>query len=132
MQLCSTVVILLMAGCGASKSSVTGEVSFAGRPIENGSVRFFPVESTPGPGAVTAISDGRFEIGEQQGLVAGKYVVQITAVQKTGRIIRSESWVETGPQEEERQIIPAKYNLRSELHAEFLPGPNTYDQKLMP
>jgi len=39
---------------------------------------------------------------------------------------------DASPQEEELQIIPAKYNSRSELHTELLPGPNTYDQQLTP
>lgn len=116
-------------------STVAGDISFAGKPIESGSVRFFPVDGTAGAGAIAPISNGKFEIAADHGLIAGNYLVQVTATKKTGRVIRPKEVMpgdDPTPQQEELQIIPAKYNTNSNLKVELQPGDNSYAQQLVP
>ena len=123
-----------LLGCsGSSQCTVTGNLSFNGQPVQDGSIRFFPVEGTDGHGAVAKIQNGQYAITSESNLRSGKYVVQITATRKTGRTIKPKEVMpgDSGsPSEEEVQIIPAKYNLKSELRVDLQPGPNSYDQKL--
>lgn len=88
MRFFSHILLAGIAGCGGSTISVSGELSLAGKPIDTGNVRFFPVMETEEKGAVGPISNGRCEIAEKQGLVAGKDMVQVSGMQKAGRMIR--------------------------------------------
>lgn len=127
------LVFAMVLGCGGSQCTVTGTLSFNGQPIQDGSIRFFPVDGTEGPGAVAKIENGQYGITSESNLLAGKYSVQITAVKKTGRMIRPREVMpgDAGtPTEEEIQLIPAKYNSESELRADLHAGENTYDQEL--
>jgi hypothetical protein len=123
----------VLGGCGGSASSVSGEISYAGKPIENGSIRFFPTQGTEGAGAIAAITDGKYSVDADRGLIAGSYMVQVTAMQKTGRVIRPKEVMpgdDPSPQQEELQIIPAQYNTTSSLGVDLQPGENTYSQQL--
>lgn len=129
-----TLCLLSIVGCSRSSlCTVTGSVSFNGQPVKDGSIRFFPIEGTEGNGAVTTIQNGQFHTNSESKLRSGKYMVQITATRKTGRTIKPKEVMpgDSGsPIEEEVQIIPPKYNTKSELRVELHAGENAYDQKL--
>ena len=74
----------MVAGCGGTgddlpRQAVSGTVSFDGQPMKSGLIQFLPAE----PGATTAgggsIADGQYKIARDEGLVPGKYQVQITS-----------------------------------------------------
>ena len=130
------LILLFCAGCSEGKTaSVSGTVTFAGKEIDNGALRFFPVEGTPGNGAGAEIKEGRFEITEevalQKGMMAGKYRVTVSASRKTGRKRKSPEG-DGSMVEEVRSYIPEKYNLRSGLIVELEPGSNQHDLTLTP
>ena len=119
----------LAAGCGSGGSacSVSGEVTFEGQPVADGNIRFNPVGGTPGPGASAKIKDGKYQISMDQGMLAGKHVVLISATRGTGRMIKVEENLGSGPAEQEEivQYIPDRYNRKMELTYEAKPGGNT-------
>ena len=121
----------LVVGCGSGGSpcSVSGEVTFEGQPVVDGNIRFNPVGGTPGPGASAKIKDGKYQIPTDQGMLAGKHVVLITATRSTGRMIKIEESLGSGPAEREEivQYVPDRYNRKRELTYEATPGENTKD-----
>lgn len=122
-------------GCGSrGVSSVTGTVSFAGQPVEEGALRFFPVEGTQGDGAGATISQGTFEIGREARMRAGKYRVSITATRSTGRDIRNPEPLPGEPAmvAEVVQYIPEQYNVRTTLEVELDGGENQTEFDLSP
>lgn len=123
---------LILSGCGgapvAKSASLKGTVKFNGDPLPKGAVRLSTEDGTPGPGGVSPIEDGHYEITDESGLKAGKYLVIISAFKKSGRkIIVDEAGTE---REEEKQYLPRRYNDSSELHLELTAGENTKDFEL--
>jgi hypothetical protein len=70
-------LLLGVEGCG-NPTSVSGQVSFEGKPVANGLITFLPADGL-GPAAGGPISDGHYEVAN---LVPGKKIAQIIAVKK--------------------------------------------------
>jgi hypothetical protein len=69
---------VLLDGCGkggALRLPVHGVVSLSNGEALTGSITFAPVEGTPGPGATTALSDGRYQFDRHDGPTAGPHRV---------------------------------------------------------
>jgi hypothetical protein len=77
------LVVIGLQGCGGSDKAptytVTGTVTYGGTPIEAGSIVFDPVDGQ-GQAAMGGIVNGQFTAEVQ----AGKKVIRISAVRKTG------------------------------------------------
>jgi len=124
------VSCLLLAGCSSNQeSTVSGKVTLDGEPIKKASMRFFPIDGTPGPGAGSNIVDGNYEVPIEKGMLAGTYRVAITAYRKTGRKIKNVEVLEGEPASlpEEIQYISTLYNSRTELTANLVAGTNEKD-----
>jgi len=105
------------AGCGNSggRLTIAGDVTLDGEPLEKGSISFRPKPGTSSPSAGAAVSNGRFRVDGDKGVLAGEFQVLITATVKTG-----EQKIDPGTQmmmDEVEQILPARYNTESELQA---------------
>lgn len=80
------LLVLLVAttsGCGdgdgLARVAVHGAVTLNGEPVPNGVIRFAPSAQTQGPIASAMITDGEYEIPQDQGPVAGEYEVRVQA-----------------------------------------------------
>jgi len=77
------VLLLLIAGCGAEKPSdvysVSGNITYDGKPLPNGNISFAPDASknNKGPGATAEINDGKYEMMPGKGISGGPYVLRI-------------------------------------------------------
>lgn len=112
-------IAMLLTGCGSrsDRAKIGGTASYAGTPIETGSIEFSPVEGTTGPATGASIQNGQWEIAADKGpLVGGTYLVRITGTKKTGRT-RSPVHGLPGqtPTEEVVSYIPAAHNSESTL-----------------
>ena len=110
------------AGCGNrdGRLTVTGTVTFDGQALPEGSISFRPREGTSSPSAGASISDGRFEVGSDKGVLPGEFDVAITATRKTGK-----KKMDPGTQtmfDEIEQYLPARYNAESVLQVEIKAG----------
>jgi hypothetical protein len=125
------VVMLLCAvsGCwGNDFGTVEGIVSLDEKPLEGGSVNFYPAES--GPLSYSDIgSDGSFQIrtASRKGLLPGKYIATVSyrsAPPSPGMTISQIMALEK---------VPIKYCTKqtSDLHVEVKPGKNSIDLKLV-
>ncbi len=109
---------LLLAGCGGS-TSLTGKVSYDGKPIEKGAITFEPVD---GKGQATGgvIEAGKYALEGSAAPSPGKQIVRIRGLKKTGKTMKA------GPPfppdkiiEEEIEYIPAEFNTKSVLTVEI-------------
>lgn len=111
-----------LAGCGdegPERVAVAGKVSLDGKPLPTGKVTFVPID---GPtAAVAEVRDGVFRAEGADGPAAGRYRVEIVAVEPTGKKIPNPD-APGATLDEERDLVPERYNARTELLAEVKPG----------
>jgi hypothetical protein len=69
-----------LVGCGASGSTVTGNVTFNGKPVQEGYVNFYPTDGKSAP-AGGAIKDGRYSV---RNVSPGKNRVEVTSTPTGG------------------------------------------------
>jgi hypothetical protein len=117
------VLATLALGCsGGSKfGDVRGEVTFDGKPLEEGVVRFVPVDGQTGT-ASALIEGGKF----REKVPVGTHRVEISAP-KLPRGMRSAKEMKRGTVDEGaalEELIPERYNSRTELKADVRPGAN--------
>lgn len=116
------VVAVVALGCSDSaggRRSITGSVSFDGEPLEGGWIYFRPIAD--GPSAAAEIQNGTFNIDAAKGLIAGEYIVSIEYHRPTGKTIKVNTGEGIEQIEQQKQIIPARYNQQSKLKAKVQP-----------
>ena len=115
-----------LAGCsGDGKMAIKGEVTFKGQPLKDGTITFYPVSTETQAG--TAISDGKYEIKRELGLVPGKYRVSISS--PDGQT-PTDPKVPPGPSGNftSKDRISAEWNLNSKKEVDVTAkGPNQFD-----
>jgi hypothetical protein len=114
-----TAVVLIaclgaaVTGCSGPKGpptfEVSGDVTFAGNPVEQGSIVFDPVSGTGGS-AIAGIANGRFTAR----VPAGEMILRVSAVRTTGE---KDQYGE--PVSE--SYIPSRYNQESTLRQTIEP-----------
>lgn len=115
------VALLVLTGCGPAgprPMKVWGEVTFDGKPLESGSIRFLPLpNSTQGTATEGDIQNGRYEIPAKDGPLSSlTYKVEIRAQRKVGTVANPMN--PTGPPLDRfDNFIPAAYNHESTLTA---------------
>ncbi len=129
--LASTLFALVLAvvatGCGEAPpkipipelGKVSGKVTLGGEPLAGATVVFEPADLAPDRRESRAVTgaDGTYEmiyIDDVKGAVLGPLTVRITKL------------------ENERQIVPEKYNESSQDVREVKAGENTFDFDLQP
>src|SRR5437588_7475680 len=70
------LLTFFLPACGSNLSSISGEVSYDGQPVDNGRIEFLPADGK-GTGGGGPISGGRYEV---KGLQPGPKLVQITKI----------------------------------------------------
>jgi len=123
------LLFVCVVGCssGENYQPMTGTVTVDGQPLEKGVITFYP--NGPGTTVGGEVIAGKFELAREQGPTPGKYRVEIVAYRATAK---TEFDVDLNAQVPvEVQILPAKYNVKSELEAEVSDGgSNEFEFKL--
>ena len=116
--------LLLAAATGCSgngRTSVSGEVTFDGKPLERGSIRLIAVDGNT-PSAEAVIHEGRYRLET----VPGQKRIEIQGFRVVGMAHRNDD--PSAPLEEITEpIVPAKFNIRSELLQEISHRSATHD-----
>jgi len=119
-----TLSMILVPGCGPAAATVTGEVIVDGKPVELGYVIFSPADKN-GVSVTSEIKAGKYEIKT----VVGKKYVAVSALKvvdkKKESVDPNSPWVDIT-----EEILPERYNVKSELTYDVVAGPNTKDWKL--
>ena len=114
--------VLLVVGCGKPKlAEVSGTVKLDGKPLADASVSFQPIgDGTLNPGAgsyAKTDANGHYvltQMGGAKGALVGMHKVEIS---KTTNANPDDDRSRPTPEK-----VPARYNTKSELTCEVLPG----------
>jgi len=120
-------LLLLIApfvGCSSRTSaSVHGKVTLDGAPLDESTISFVPTARGQRQSAWTTIKGGEYTIVEKDGIGTGSFRVEIRALRPTGE--------KPNPNEPtmvpSKEIVPSRYNSKSELMVEIKPGENAAD-----
>jgi hypothetical protein len=114
-------MVALSGGCGGgpAQSKVKGTVSLNGKPLDTGVIHFYPQSDAGGPSASADIKDGLYQL--QTGIGPMKVVIN------SHQVIGKRKLYDTPDSpvvEDTRDILPARYNMKSELKADLVAGDN--------
>ena len=106
------VAVALVSGCGGGPASVSGVVTLDGKPVEGATVTFNPASGDGGGlGGSYGKTDaeGRYTLrtvaADKPGAAVGKHKVTISAAKADP----------ANPEGAAKDLIPAKYNVKSDL-----------------
>jgi hypothetical protein len=108
------LALVSFAGCGKSDGPVrvvvVGAVTLNGQSVEDGQIRYIPIDGTVGPITIAKIVGGQYTCDDKGGVPVGNHRVEILAWDPKAPI--------GGRGEPPRpQLAPEKYNEKSELKA---------------
>lgn len=100
--LATVAAVMAITGCsrGDGRQRITGRVTLDGQPLAQGAINFRPAPGVSANSSGGPIKAGQFELPADRGLVPGRYMVTVTAMQETGRMIEDEQMgtiAETAP-----------------------------------
>lgn len=131
MSCCALVGSLFQSGCGRGqrddfeRTAVTGQVTLDGHPLEQGVVRFVPIEQTTGPKTTVTVTEGRFKAPESVGPLVGTHRIEIESTDMGGYAMDDENALRELRQSRVKRIdvvtVPAVYNARSQLTETLVP-----------
>ena len=117
-SLLAAIALATFAGCNTGRFPVSGEVTFNGKPISEGTISFEPADGQ-GPTTGGKIADGKYQLEGNAAPLPGKKIVRIFAARKTGRKIEAGPPSPRGTMVEEiERCIPDIYNTKSTLTCE--------------
>ena len=130
------VVCVLAVGCSKDsieRVSVSGHVTYDGKPLPWGQIRFIPTGEHAGPVWSALVRDGKYST-EGKGVPTGTLRVEITALRglKTGGV--PNLGPDSNPEEASEpleQYLPAKYHLQSELSFAIPAGSGPVEQDFL-
>jgi hypothetical protein len=114
----TAVTVALGCKAEAKRYGVSGTVKYKGEFIKSGTISF---RSDSGATSGAQITDGKYEIPAKGGLPPGKYRVAITYPDP--KAPKPKEGEPPGAVVEARDLLPAKYNDQTELHAEIKAEP---------
>ena len=144
--LLAPTLALAAIGCSHSRDDlprepVAGTVTMDGKPLAEGTIQFYPTgdpSKTALVGENAEIKEGNFSLPREDGLVPGTYKVSISHAELKEAKSKVKGKVKTPPPTNLSipsrakalgpELIPAKYNSKSELKAE-IPRGGTKDLK---
>ena len=90
--LAGLAALAMVSGCsrGDGRQRVTGRVTLDGEPLAEGAINFRPAPGLTANSSGGPIKAGRFQLPADRGLVPGRYLVTVTAMRETGRMIEDE------------------------------------------
>jgi hypothetical protein len=124
---------LLLTGCGGKSYSgdqrfpLSGAATLDGQPIDLGSLSLIPA-GDDGRASGGVITDGKYNVPEENGPTAGKYRVELHWLKRTGKQLRD---AESGEMYDQRvEALPKKYFENSALTVEVPAPENTFNFEL--
>jgi hypothetical protein len=116
----------LLAGCGdrgPQRVAVSGTVTFNGKPLADGTIRFVPTATASSPVAGADIKDGKYTADIRGGVPVGTQRVEIEAYRVDPRATKPGMPAPPMARGVPRiQYIPKRYNVDSQLSMTIEPG----------
>jgi len=122
MRLCAMLLALLVcAGCSSDGLvDASGEVKLDGKPLSMGTVSFYPADGKGPSSAAVLKEDGHYTVRA----APGRKRVEILGYKKVGQKRHTEDDPSSPIVDITEQIVPERYNAKSELTCEIVSGPN--------
>jgi hypothetical protein len=125
------VGLLMASGCREERVRIHGKITLDGVAIETGLITFIPEDKSKGQTAGATVSQGEYQVIGTNPPPPGSYRIEIESQKKTGKQIPAGSPLPPGTMVDETvQLIPAKYNTKSELKRDLKSGDNPLDFEL--
>jgi len=106
---------------------VSGKVKLDGAPLDEATITFLPTVGAQREAGWTMVQGGSYLIPAASQLGTGQFRVEIRALRSGG----SDKAASTDPTLiAAKEIVPSKYNSKSELVVEIKPGKNVVDFEL--
>lgn len=120
LTLLCVATLLSCGGGGESGFAVSGNVTFDGQPVTNGTIGFIPANQTGAKfrSVGADIVDGQYTIDAYEGPTQGSYEVMIYAERPSGRRIQADEG-SSETVDEMVQYIPEMYNAATTLKVEI-------------
>jgi hypothetical protein len=117
--------LVSLAGCGPGVSaSANGRITLDGLPLDDATISFVPMSGGQRNAGWATIANGRYAIPASNGLGIGQFRVEIRALRAIGEKSNQNDPTLPVPAKE---VVPSRYNSKSELVADIKPGENTQD-----
>lgn len=136
-RFCAPIALLVLTlglvGCGGSpdvpRGAVQGQVTLAGQPLARGRILFIPLAPTTGPTVSATVINGRYELSEAAGPVAGDQRVEVEAELNLGFALDDElAFAQRGGRPLPANPIPPEFNRQSKLTTKITESAqNTFD-----
>ena len=126
--MCCVLMTALLVGCGENdgleRVVVSGAVTYQGKPIPVGMIRFVPPPTSAAPASGSQIIDGRYSANIRGGVPVGTYKVNIEAYSTAPNNTSTPSQPTPPglPAVVNKQYLPAKYNANTTLEITIQPG----------
>ena len=122
----SVFLVISVLGCsggdGLERVVVSGAVSYAGKPLEKGVIRFVPRAGTETAVCGAAIIDGAYILDTKGGVPVGSYKVEIRLASTLDKDAAQTDEDNDSPRAPiGQQELPAKYNTNSQLEITIAP-----------
>lgn len=118
--ICSVVLLVFCTGCGGNGlKEIRGAVTYDGRPVKQGTITLLPPDRK-GPTAAAIITDGKYSVAATLG--PKQVIIEGFEVKGMRRYPGSMMMCE-----DRKQILPARYNTKTELTSNITSGVRTYD-----
>jgi hypothetical protein len=118
---------MVAPGCGksdANRATICGQVTLDGKPIEQGSISFTPIQGAQGTAVGATIKDGQYRLSAAQGPGIGMNRVEISSIRKTGRKIAKGMGGTGLTMEETAEAVAPRFNSNSNVTLEIKAGDN--------
>ena len=120
----------LVGGCGGERGPervvVSGTVTYQGKPIPDGTIRFAPAAGAAVPTIGATIVAGKYRVDAKGGVPVGTFIVQIEAYRSFADAPQPDTASPAPPKKFEirDQYIPDKFNANSGLKVVVPSGSN--------
>jgi hypothetical protein len=133
LQFCTgwALAAALFGGChgdrGPERVVVSGTVTYNGKPVAVGKIRFVAGSTSSVPISAAEIADGKYAADTHGGVAVGTYKVQIEAFRRIGNHAQSDERLPPGIKDRSpyEQYLPAKYNTSTKLEIAIPSGSRT-------
>jgi hypothetical protein len=114
-----TFLSTAVAGCAGSdgRIPIEGTVTYKGQPVPGGTIQFIPRDATRGTREGALLHEGQYALPPKNGLFPGTYHVSISSVQSGTPAADAPPGAPRGG----KQLLPEKYNTKSQLRIEVTP-----------
>ena len=117
---CSAFLMVLFAGCGSNGyKEIRGTVTYDGQPVKTGTITLLPPDGK-GPTAAAIITDGEYSTKAAFGPKQVK--IEAFVIKGTQRYPGSMMMCDI-----REQILPERYNTKTELTCDITSGVRAYD-----